>query len=284
MKRREKVGDSPETLMKNMPSELKQLGDAIKNHLLKQSRGDLYIAYAIGELVNTAINNEGIYGSDAVRQLAQYVAVPLGERALLDMAQVARSFKWTFLKGEIVKPMVNGQFLAWRHFLLVSRIASPKKLTSLLARIRAENLSLGELQDVISAAFETRHTRSGGRKLKSPSSPEAGLSRLAKNAHQFVKFEAILNEAVFSKLEEASSGDLDDCMLYAIESAEKATATAVKSMQHVLERLLAAKARVTQLLSEEEIEQDETDIAEDDEQNDYEEADEDEVSADLQTA
>ena len=248
MKREKTMGDATKNLPKEMTPELKELGDEIKERLQNNSRVDLRTAYFIGVRVKKAVDNEAIYGSEAGKQLAKYTAVPEGDRTLRNMLQLAKAYRWKFLEAEVGKPMANGRFLTQSHFLLLSRIKSKKEWADMLERIRSENLSVRDLQREIDTGAETTHKRSGGRKLKKPSTPAAGLSRLTRETKRLVKFEPGLDEFVFNALDDMPSTKLNGGVLKAIDNAVSAVANAKESLDRILGRLEKSKARANELL------------------------------------
>jgi hypothetical protein len=237
-------------IFKEMSDNLKPIAKKIRSMLYTQNKQHVLVRYDIGAMLRPISVEEGAYGSAAIEEIAAYTQVAGGDRTLYDLLRFAQAFDRNFVAEQLGKPMSNGAMLGLYHFIVLMQIPSHKVRIKLLNRIRAESLSIDALQKEIAANYgETAQRRAGGgRKLRPPSSPRAGLSRWTTDTHRMVKLAQQMAEAVWEKLLETPPDAIDDRLLEQIAEAETATAAIAELLPEVLEHLHDIRARVQGVL------------------------------------
>lgn len=107
---------------------------------------DLLFRHAIGRMLHQIAAKPGIYGPDAIRQFAEYLGIPGGMASLVDMKSFAHVFTRQFVREQAEKPLANGAFLTYEHFLCLMKMWSWKERNQLLDRIRAEGLTAAQVR------------------------------------------------------------------------------------------------------------------------------------------
>ncbi len=238
-----------ERAFKEMTPAMQAVTAKVQKLLAVADRGPIIIAWKIGHLLNPVATKVGIYGQDALKMLDEYLSLPRGITTLTDYCNLARKFDLDALKEEVAKPMANGRSLSLYHFIELLSISSLKKRAEVFAMVRRDCVSVGELRDYLVAhKLRSSVKKGGGRQMKRPTSPAAGLRRLAAHADKLVKYAGVLDE-VFDGIQEMSATQVDDALVMMVDAAEVSASDAIECLEGVLEHLKAAKARIGRVLT-----------------------------------
>ncbi len=212
-------------------------------------RGPIVIAWKVGHLLNPVAAQEGVYGQDAMVLLDKYLPLPRGSTTLCDYCNLAREFDLATLEAQIAQPMANGRSRSLYHFIELLSVSSLKKRAEVFALVRSQCLSVAELRDhLVAQGLRSSIKKGGGRQMKRPTSPAAGLRRLAAHADKLVKYTGVLDE-VFDGIEEMPPAQVDDALVKMVDTAEASASDAIECLENLLERLKGAKARIDRVLT-----------------------------------
>ena len=145
--------------------------------------------------------------------------------------------------------MANGRSLSLYHFIELLSVHSLKKRAEMFAIIRSQCLSVAELREYLVAdKLRSSVKKGGGRQMKRPTSPIAGLHRLAAHAEKLVKYAGVLDD-VFDGIQEMPPDQVDDALVKMVDTAEASASNAIECLEGVLEHLKGAKSRIGRVLA-----------------------------------
>ncbi len=130
----------------DMPEALQGPTSEFHERLRIANKRDLLAKHTMGTWLHHIVEKPGTYGPEALQQVADFTGIPGGIGALLYMKQFSEEFPRHFIIEQANKPMANGGFLTYAHFLQLAAVHSLKKQRELLARVRAEGLSVAQLR------------------------------------------------------------------------------------------------------------------------------------------
>jgi hypothetical protein len=145
------------TLRREMASPTRQLAEHVENLQLTVALGRVLVDYYIGTRMRVAHTEEGRYGSAALKQIAKYTNYPGGFSALFSLMNFAKAFDRKFIKAAVQQPMANGRYLETGHFCAVARVSDPVRQLELLDRVRADCLSVRQIETLISERSRHSH-------------------------------------------------------------------------------------------------------------------------------
>lgn len=221
-----------------------KLGTAVNKAVLTQ--------YDLGSRVKDILGDEPTYGQNAVKQLADYLAISGGENTLYAMMSFAETFDRDFVKENGSRALANGEFLNVSHWIALAKIEDAKTRKAMLERVVAESMSASVLAvEIRGGAAKTKHARQGGRKPATPASATAGLQRTFEIANKFTNWEDVVVKSVIPALEGMDSEKVNKELLTLCQKTlDKVTAakknagkieTQLQSGIERLERVLAKK-------------------------------------------
>ena len=107
--------------------------------------------YDLGSLIAkiTRPDQEPVFGSRAVEQIASFVAIPGGTDFLYNLRCFAQEFTRYFVEQEASVLLDNGRPFTLEHFLVLMRVKSKKVQAELIEQVRRECLTPGQLKRVI---------------------------------------------------------------------------------------------------------------------------------------
>jgi hypothetical protein len=230
-----------------MSPALRAIARKIEQKLNGDITGWALAAHAIGTLLLSATEKNGVFDGGPTEMIVRYTLVPGGKATLIDYIRVAQAFDAQTLKRELKKPMQNGKPLSLYHFIDLAR-ARPHERPALIELIRRECLSVDDLRKHL-GVYQMRETpkRGAGRKTKRPTSPIVGLSRLVANAQRLLECVDGLPE-VLGEVAEMPPGNVNARLLQTAESADSATASAIAALQEMRGKLNRATERVQRVL------------------------------------
>ena len=118
---------------------------------------DLLAKHAIGTMLYMTTSRPFVYGPDALRQFAMYTGIDGGEKTLLDLRCFAQSFTQQFIRQQANIPLANGAFLTYRHFVALMKVPSLDERNQLLARFRAEGLTVAQWRREVANTRRRQH-------------------------------------------------------------------------------------------------------------------------------
>lgn len=126
---------------------------AIKIHkkLNIANKRDLLLKHAIGTRMNRAARNMAVYGQDCPDSVSFVLGFSEDCREVSAMMDFADQYPIQFILEESSKPMANGAFITYSHFLELLKFDSMKKRRQLLERVRTKGLTVTRLRRLIAA-------------------------------------------------------------------------------------------------------------------------------------
>lgn len=241
-------------LFDEMPPATQELALDIDAKQCQSALGEVLIAYHIGGLIAraTVARNEGIYGTEAVEQLAAYNGKSAA--TLYALRDWARCSDEAFVKEWTAKPMEDGRFLTTSHWLALRQVTDPKKVAQLLKKAVANCWSANELDREVrteagGSGKRTRH--GGGRKSGQPTSLLAGLQRFGTLAQSLVNYDQqVMADKVFPSILTMEADQIDDTLLKRLQETQDYTAEAKAKLNSAAEKLERCIAHVRDLLDQ----------------------------------
>lgn len=230
-----------------MTPKCQKVAEEFTKKLGQAAKGIVLIKYDIGARLQEVMTKEEEYGSKAIEQLATYLNFPGGSTTLYALRQLSEQFDREFVEQQVAIPMANGTNLEVSHFLLIARVETKTDQKKLFARIRQECLSSRDLEKEIQAQYATRNKSSGGRKPKSPTSPEAGLQNLFATAQKLDNFFDTLDQHVFNKIDTFTASEIKPQLTEKLEQSRVQLEMLLKDGQTVLEKMTKVSARLDKL-------------------------------------
>lgn len=237
-----------QALLQDMTPPCRKVAEFCDKKLKTAARGMVLIRYDIGVRIRQMNVKEAEYGSDAVNQVAAYLDFPGGSTGLYALMNMSEAFDRTFVEQEVDVPMSNGRALDTRHFILLSRLKTKASQEELLKKVRAECLSTNELEAEIQANYEQKNSRSGGRKPKNPSTPEAGLQKLYAQSHKLDNYLKMLKEELFGKLTDLPPDRVNSTLVEKFELAYNQLNDLIEDSQGAAETMSALKERLENVM------------------------------------
>jgi hypothetical protein len=212
-----------------MSPELKNLAQKIDETLNRATKGQVMIAYDVGQLMGLAVEKEAVFDANPEELIAQYTQVSGGSRTLYGYQKMAEIFRRDFVKQQLAEPMCNGRSLSVSHFVEVASVVSPEARSEMFALIRSQCISVADLRDQLAARGLRSSVKKGGvRKSKGPVSPGTRLHRLLNHAERLRKY-ADVCAPVFDRIDEMPPTEVNANLLKQVEAAQSSTAEVIKS-------------------------------------------------------
>lgn len=209
------------SIFKKMTPATQEVAKEFEGKVGNAATGIIILQYSLGARVKAIVDDEGTYGSGAVKQLAEYLAVKGGESYLYSLMNFSDTFEKDYVKQKSSIAMANGEYMTVTHWLQLMKISEEKAREKMLDRVYKESMSANDLEKEIRAGAggKTKNARQGGRKPKTPSNPMVGLQGIFALSNKFVRFEEVAEKAVFDVLDEIEPDKVTDNL---VEKAEKA--------------------------------------------------------------
>lgn len=238
-------------LLKDMTPATRKV--ALEFHTIhgKIANGMIMAQYDIGARIAEIVENEGEYGSGAIKQLAAFLNVRGGETALYALKGFAESFDKAYVREWSSRPMANGEFLAIGHWHRLQLLKDRKSQDKMLERIFSESLTVNELEKEIRAmgSKDKRNSRTGGRKPAVPTSPIAGLQTAFQIANKWANLEPVLEANVFDAIDELPPDRINDALLDKLNETKTKLDEMVTKAQAASERVTTNIERVENVLA-----------------------------------
>lgn len=203
---------------KHMTPQLREVADAFFAKIGKLAAGMILTQYDIGARVSEVLSAETTYGTEAVKQLAEYLAIPGGETMLYDARNLAETFEKEYVRSWSMQPMADGSHMCVGHWFALTRVKDAKEREKLLKRVLSESMAVRELQaEVRASGVETKNSRQGGRKPKTPTSPVIGLQRLFEMGQRLNNYEDVADKSTFDAIEHMPPDRVDDNLVEKLE-------------------------------------------------------------------
>ena len=242
------------SVFKKMSPALQEIAKTFDEKLAKGATVIVVTMYDMGARLKEVVDDEGTYGSGAVKQLAEYHGISGGETALYAMMNFAKSFDKDYVKTNSLRPMANGHYMTLGHWLQLMKIQDDAKREKMLEKVLRESVSANDLEKEIRAGASggTKNARQGGRKPKAPTSPIMGLQKTFELANKFVRWDDVAQKSVFDNIDEMEPDKVTDNLLAkaktTLEMVEKVGETAASMKEHLesnierIEQVLETKA------------------------------------------
>lgn len=204
-------------LLQQMTDATRELARDCDARLDRVNRNNVLAFYTIGSRLVEALDsrNEGTYGSNAARLLADYVPAFNGDVNLLyNLRQFAVTFSEDVVRRYATVKTASGHYLSLQHWFELSKIASEPERMTMLEDAVARGLSSRDLAvRVRSGEVVTKRTRSGGRKTAVPDTPLVGLERLRAGTLRLTHLIDVCDEAVFDEILNADAAEVANPVL-----------------------------------------------------------------------
>lgn len=236
-------------VLKAMTPATREIAEEFAEKLSKLTTGIALTNHKIGMRVREAMapENEGTFGTDALKQLAAYFSIPQGVSWLQRIALFAGRISEEVVKKHSVREMANGSYMSMQHWLAVSELKGPKEQGKMIERIIAEGLSGGDVELLVKTIEDGEDGKKArapgaGRKPKAPSSAIVGLQQTFELSQRFTNWTATAEKHVFVRLDEISANDVNDKLIKKAETTLaamiKAETDAGKMREHLEENLV----------------------------------------------
>lgn len=237
-------------IYKKMTPATQEVAKEFEGKVGNAATGIIVLQYSLGARVKAIVDDEGTYGSGAVKQLAEYLAVKGGESYLYSLMNFSATFEKDFVKQKSSVAMANGEHLTVTHWLQLMKISEEKAREKMLDRVYRESLSANDLEKEIRAGAggKTKNARQGGRKPKTPSNPMVGLQGIFALSNKFVRFEEVAATAVFDALDEIEPDKVTDNLVEKAEKALEIVETTVEKATEMKDRLETNISRLKEVL------------------------------------
>lgn len=258
-------------ILKEMSPATREVAQDFETRLGKVAHGIILTQYDMGSRIAEIMENEGEYGSGAVKQLSEYLNIAGGETTLYALRNFSESFDKDYVKEWSLKPMANGQFLSIGHWFKIMQLKDRKAQDKMLDRVFRESLSVNELEKEVRAlgSKDKKNARQGGRKPATPTSPIAGLQTAFQIAQKWANLEPVLEESVFDAIDELPPDRINDALLEKLNETKSKLEEMAEKAQSAAERVGSNIERVETVLANKSQEAEEGD-GEDDEAGDEE--------------
>lgn len=247
-------------LLKEMTPATRQVAEDFETRLGRGAQGIILIQYDMGSRVAEVMENEGEYGSGAIKQISEYLNIAGGETTLYALRNFAESFDKDYVKELSAKPMSNGQFLSVGHWFKVMQLRDRKTQDKIFDRIFRESLTVNELEKEIRGLGthgKKNARQGGGRKPATPTSPIAGLQTAFQIAQKWANLEPVLEESVFDAIDELPPDRVNEALLEKLQQTKEKLDEMVVRSQSASDRVTANIERVEKVLSAKTAEADE---------------------------
>lgn len=219
-------------------------------------RGTLMIRYDMGRRLIDVTKPEkvAVYGQDAAGQISAFLGLGKGGRTLFyNLLTMAKAFPdRKALEHEVNIPRADGTPLDFSHFLALARVASTEKRKQLLKKVRANNMAVGELDNLVRAEGVQKNTRKGGRHHKDPVTPLAGLQKGISQAQRLSSYLDVLEGKVFGDLSEISPDAVEPRHLQCIEAMKDRATEVENKLEQLQEVIVPVEERIRKILSHKE--------------------------------
>jgi hypothetical protein len=103
---------------------------AIHRKLYVANKRDSLVKHAIGRRVTKAVRNMATYGQDFATELNVFLGLSADYKELGNMKTFATEYPMQFILEQSAKPLANGAFLTYGHFLELMKVWNLKRRTS----------------------------------------------------------------------------------------------------------------------------------------------------------
>jgi hypothetical protein len=200
-----------------------------------RTSGTLLIAWREGNTLRKVIEQDAVYGSQAVEQLAKYLNTTTTH--LYTLRTFALEYTREDLKAIGDRMTSDGGRLVLGHLTAIMGIKSQEQRKTMLERAFEESLSVNELQSEIKAVCEPKNARSGGRKPGKPASPMGGLQQIVENAQTFTNRVGVWEEAVFDAIDDISPTQVTESTMVKLKAAEEMLESQIEASTRALKRV-----------------------------------------------
>lgn len=174
--------------------------------------------YDLGARVTGWLADEATFGPDFLKQLAIYLALPGGDRFLLDLQRFAMTFdrkvvaEWSGILSD------DGTSLSLTHWLILMRIADPDERMRVLQEATDGSLSSIELRRSLQGS-QVQPKKKPGRSPGIPSSPIIGLQTLVDVSQRLNRYVPVVEEHAFDVIEHMSADSITPAIKARLEEA-----------------------------------------------------------------
>ncbi len=242
-----------QAIFKKMPKALQEVALDFAERLAKGAMGVIIIQYNMGATIGEVLANERAYGSEAAKQLGDYLGLTNGETLLYNLRNFAATFKAEFVKQQSARHMADGQHLSLSHWIALTKVDDPKDQLKWLEEVFRRSLSANALElEIKSGGTSTRNVRQGGRKPQVPTSAIAGLQKMFQQAQQLNRYSEVAVKSVFDKIDDMEPDKVTDVLLERLEKTRETLHDTAEGASGAVERLDENIERVKRVLEEKE--------------------------------
>lgn len=240
----------PEALFEEMTPATRQIAERYRQ-LLRSNHVDQVLArYDLGVTCARIAADERAYGAEAFRQLAGYLRLDNGVRAISAYRRWSSTYSRDFVRTETAQPMANGVELTTQHWCVLAMVDDGEGRARLYRDMRANGWSSRTLADAVSSSGLAGKSAAsgGGRPPAAAATPAAFVAKIRKlcaSLHNFVEadhFDASMAELQNSDPVEMSPGFVKS-LRDAIEQARLAELDS-RQLAHELQGVLATISAV----------------------------------------
>lgn len=184
--------------VEQMPSATREMYPKLQKLYESTTRNELHKRYDIGAIVKVLMADEGKYGQNVLRLLADALAV--GVDYLYRCKSLAST--WTWEEIGTLRSRLNcfGRRIEFTHLLLIANLPASKTRGELLDEFFRKGLTTRELEQRIKKLIGKSKPSQPGR----PKSPSAGLAAMRKVAADFDEKRGVWQETVFDPIEDTT--------------------------------------------------------------------------------
>lgn len=227
-------------LLKGMTEKTREIATSFEERFSKANIGTILLQYDLGVRVAQTCEDEGTYGSGAVKQLAEFFGTT--DTMLYNMRTFAEEFERDLVKEQSGRTMANGSMLTLGHWMQLMKLKDKDDQVKMLEKTFKNSLSTGDLEAEIRASMQTKNARSGGRKPATPSSAIIGLQKSFSLLNQWNRFDKEVGEkSILGAIDKMKDEDVTDALL---EKLTLVKDTATDTKKRVTELVKEIDARV----------------------------------------
>ena len=132
-----------------MTAATQQVAQKFEEKLCKINRRRVLTQYDLGAKTEDLLTSPEVYGEDGLGQFAAFINIEGGTKRLCEMRNVAIVFSREFIAEQASTPTSAGDFLHFEDFVALAKIPSETLRTELLRSIRADELSVAQLHQLV---------------------------------------------------------------------------------------------------------------------------------------
>jgi hypothetical protein len=208
--------------------------------LTMEAKGLVKMAYQLGIEANKIVENEKEYGSGGLKAVAEYHGIPGGIGTLETYRLFAKTFDPKFIDKWMSVPRPDGSFLTTTHWISMCRADcdTEEEYSKLLQTVIDKNWTTKDLIQHIRASG-TKHTRSGGRLPKTPSSALGSLQKSYNMANALNRWQNQFEAKVAQQLEDMTEDNIDDRLLAQVVKTANTMKETREAAEEAYDRLRA---------------------------------------------